>query len=235
MPWARCSATSGCRCALTRRAAARRPSAPRRRWRWSAWPASRQSYPRELSGGMKMRVSIARALVTEPQAAADGRALRRARRDHPPGSTTTCCAVAGAALHGHLRHAFGLRDRVYLSSRIVVMAARPGRVIADSRSLRPIRATTPSAPRRKMPRICRRRLGHAHGGDGRMTAMAATADDGTDALPRAGRRRAAQPRPPGSAWLRILAPVAIGVLALGLWEFSCAQRASRTTSCPARR
>jgi NitT/TauT family transport system ATP-binding protein len=41
------------------------------------------AYPRELSGGMKMRVSIARAMVTRPQAAADGRALRRARRDHP--------------------------------------------------------------------------------------------------------------------------------------------------------
>jgi hypothetical protein len=41
------------------------------------------AYPRELSGGMKMRVSIARALVTA-QAIADGRALRGARRDHPP-------------------------------------------------------------------------------------------------------------------------------------------------------
>ena len=39
--------------------------------------------PAELSGGMQQRVAIARALATGAEAAADGRAVRRAGRDDP--------------------------------------------------------------------------------------------------------------------------------------------------------
>ena len=89
------------------------------------------AFPRELSGGMKMRASIARALVTEPQlllmdepfAALDEITRFKLNND--------LLSVWQELRRTVIFVTHSVFESVYLSQRIVVMTPRPGRVFTE--------------------------------------------------------------------------------------------------------
>ena len=91
-----------------------------------------KAYPSQLSGGMKMRASLARALVTQPQLLLMDEpfaALDDITRQTLNGDLLRCWQDSGQMAALFVTHS--VAEAVFLSQRVLVMAARPGRVVAE--------------------------------------------------------------------------------------------------------
>jgi NitT/TauT family transport system ATP-binding protein len=131
MPWAR--VTENVRLPLDLAGMPRERSEPRIREALELVGLAQFSnaYPRELSGGMQMRASIARALAVQPSILLMDEpfgALDEFTRNRLDSDLHQLWQQRGFTVV-FVTHS--IYEAVFLSSRVVVMGARPGRVIAD--------------------------------------------------------------------------------------------------------
>ena len=114
-------------------------------------------YPRQLSGGMRMRVSIARSLVTEPNlllmdepfGALDE--ITRNRLDREIGELWAARRSLTVVFVTH-----SIYEAVFLSTRVLVMSARPGRIAGELEITEPHPRTDAFRTSERFARFCQR-------------------------------------------------------------------------------
>jgi len=91
-------------------------------------------YPRELSGGMKQRVGIARALAVNPEVLCMDEpfsALDVLTAESLRNELGRLCADPANPLRTMISVTHNIEEAVYLAKRIIVLAAHPGRIALD--------------------------------------------------------------------------------------------------------
>ncbi len=93
-----------------------------------------EAYPRELSGGMKQRVGIARALVMEPElllmdepfSALDAFTAQNLREE-----ILRLWSSGKLSLKSILMVTHNIEEAIYMADRVIVLSTHPGRIIGD--------------------------------------------------------------------------------------------------------
>ncbi len=90
-----------------------------------------KAYPRELSGGMRMRASIARAIVAAPAMLLMDEPFAALDEFTRFGLNDDLLALWNAHRWTVVFVTHSIREAVFLSERVIVMSPRPGRIVGD--------------------------------------------------------------------------------------------------------
>src|SRR5262249_24907453 len=88
-------------------------------------------FPRELSGGMKQRVAIARTLAYDPKILLLDEPFRPLDAQTRGGMTDDMLSLWQATRKTVMMVTHDVNEAVYLSERVLVMSQRPGRIVQE--------------------------------------------------------------------------------------------------------